>query len=69
MTGQNRFAWFRELKKAQACAILNAYDLLVEIGMGRAEREEIKAATIRYIRACLGRPGEVRSEDSLMALL
>ena len=69
MSKQNRIAWFRELKKAQSHAVLNAFDLLVEIGMGRAEREEIKAATIHYIRACLARPGDLRSEDSMMAFL
>jgi hypothetical protein len=66
---QDRFDWFRELKKAQSHAILNAYDLLVEIGMGQAQREEIKAATMRYVLASLGRPNDARSEDAMMAFL
>lgn len=66
---QNRFGWFRELKKTQSHAILNTFDLLVEIGMGQTEHEEIKSATMWYIQACLGRPGDLRPEEATMAFL
>jgi len=65
---QSRVSWFRELKRIQSGAILHAFDLLVEIRMSQAAREEIKSATTRYIQACLGEP-DLRPDSTLLAFL
>ena len=67
-TWKNRVAWLGELQKAQPQAIASAFDLAVEIGVAKANWEEIKAATITYIQASLGSSDNVSSDDAVDAL-
>ena len=69
MTMQQRLDWFGQLKKSQTRVVTNAFDLLVELDLGQTDHAKIKAATSRYLQACLGQPDGIQSDGELMALV
>lgn len=69
MTMQQRLNWFGQLKKSQSRGVTNAFDLLVELDLGKSNHGKIKGATSRYLHACLGKPAGIQSDGELMALV
>ena len=69
MTRENRVEWFRAIQEAQPQAVSNAFDLILELEVDQAAREDINAATIRYVHACFGKRGPVPTEAETVALL
>lgn len=63
-----RVQWFTELSNRLGVRLDPALNLLAEVKIEESQFQGMRAATLRYIRACLGNPVDVTSEQALLEM-
>lgn len=66
MDRQNRTQWFSQLAQRLGISQAPLFNLLIEVKIDEDRLQKMRKATTRYIRACLGIPGDSTLDQALL---